>query len=198
MIARKRMAWLKPLSAIIVLALSFVISPVWAQSDSLDRIVVTVNGKPITETDVERRIRLMRFDARRSGGTELADDVARVQAIETEISQLLKHQEADHFNISVLDREVDSRLEELSGQNNISLHNFLAHFEDQGLTQDDVRASIEEGLIDERLTQRVLIQRVQVRENEIDRYLKANQSEFEGGEQYNLSLIHISEPTRPY
>ena len=126
MIARKRMAWLKPLSAIIVLALSFVISPVWAQSDSLDRIVVTVNGKPITETDVERRIRLMRFDARRSGGTELADDVARVQAIETEISQLLKHQEADHFNISVLDREVDSRLEELSGQNNISLHNFLA------------------------------------------------------------------------
>ncbi len=191
MIARKKLAWLKPLAAIIALLLSFVVSPVWAQSDSLDRIVVTVNGKPITETDVERRIRLMKFDARQASGTELADDVARVQAIETEISQLLKRQQADYSNITVSDTEVDSRLEELSGQNNISVQNFLAHFESQGLTEDDIKASLEEGLLDERLTQRVLIRRVQVRENEIDRYLKANQSEFEGSEQYNLSVIVI-------
>ncbi len=189
--ARKGKAWLKPLSVSVLLALSFVISSVWGQSDSLDRIVVTVNGQPITETDVERRIRLMKFDARRLDGTELTDDVVRVQAIETEISQLLKRQEAVYLDIHVSDREVDSRLEELSSQNNISLDDFLAHFESQDLTKDDIRFSIEESLMDERLTQRVLVRRVQVRENEIDRYLSANQSEFEGSEQYNLSVIVI-------
>ncbi len=191
MIERMRMAWLKHLSAGIVLVLSIVVSSVSAQTDALDRIVVTVNGTPITETDVERRIRLMNFDARRLGGTELADEVARVQAIETEISQLLKRLEAIYLDINVTGVEIDSRLEELSSQNNISLDDFLSHFKSQGLTEEDIRASIEESLLDDRLTQRVLIRRVQVRENEIDRYLNANQSEFESGEQYNLSVIVI-------
>ncbi len=191
MIARKGIAWLKPLSVGAVLALSFVISSVWGQSDSLDRIVVTVNGRPITETDVERRIRLMKFDAKRQGDAEIADDVARVQAVETEISQLLKRQEAAYLDINVSEGEVDYLLEALSNQNNISLHDFLAYFESQGLTKDDIRASLEESLMDERLTQWVLVRRVQVREAEIDRYLSANRSEFEGSEQYNLSVIVI-------
>ncbi|MDE0309930.1 MAG: peptidylprolyl isomerase [Acidiferrobacterales bacterium] len=183
--------WVRSLSVSAVVALSLAISSVWGQSDSLDRIVVTVNGDPITETDIERRIRLLNFDVRQAGGSDLADDVVRPQAIETEISQLLKRQEASFLNIHVFGEEISNRLEQLSSQNNVPVDEFLSHFESQGLTLGDIRLSVGEGLMDEKLTQLVFMRRIEVREDEIDRYLSANQSEFEGGEQYDLSVIVI-------
>ena len=168
------------------------ISPmVWAQSDSLDRIVVTVNGEPITETDVQRRIRLLIFDEVQAGRPAPSAANARAQAIEKAISQLVKRQEANLIGISIADAEIASRLNELSDRNGISTEQLLTHFIEQGLTEADVSTSLEEILIDEELTRRVLARRVLVREEEVDRYLKVNNSEFESGEQYNLTIIVI-------
>ena len=164
---------------------------VGAQSDSLDRIVVTVDGEPITETEVQRRIRLLVFDEVQAGRSAPSAANVRAQAIDRAISQLVKRREAYRIGISVTGREIETRLIELSEQNGVSPEQLLDHFIEQGLTIADIRTSLEEVLIDETLMRRVLARRVEVREEEIDRYLKVNNSEFEAGEQYNLTIIVV-------
>lgn len=179
------------LAVSIFLVLPSFSSVVWAQSDSLDRIVVTVNGEPITETDVQRRIRLLIFDEVQAGRTAPSATNVRAKAIDRAISQLVKRQEARRFGIFIADAQISARLSELSDRNGVSTEQLMAHFVEQGLTEADVQTSLEEVLIEESLTRRVLSRRVLVREEEIDRYLKVNFSEFESGEQYNLTIIVI-------
>lgn len=171
--------------------LSLFSSMAWPQSDSLDRIVATVNGEPITETDVQMRIRLLIFDEMQAGRTPPSTANARSGALDRAISQLVKRQQATLMGISISDGQIAARLNEIGDQNDVSPDELLEHFVDNGLTMEDVRVSLEENLIDESLTRRVLARRVVVREAEIDRYLKVNNSEFEMGEQYNLTIIVI-------
>ena len=167
-------------------------SALWAQTGSVDSIVVTVNGEPITETEIQGRLRLMRFEALQAGAAmPPSEEAARSEAINHAISQLVKRQEAEFRGIVISDREIFARLQDIAAQNQIQPDELLARFEADGLTLGDVALSVEETLIDERLAAAVLARRINVREEEIDRYLAANPSEFDLSEQYHLTVIVV-------
>ena len=191
MMCRKKI--LMYVSLVVSLVTALILSPaLQAQTDSLDSIVVTVNGYPITETEVQSRLRLMRFEALQSGAAlPPTEEAARSQAIDHAISQRVKRQEAEFRGIVITNQDVFARFQDIAFQNQLQPDALLAIYEGYGLTSADVILSLQETLMDETLISAVLAGRVTVREEEVDRYLAANESEFDLSEQYHLTVIVV-------
>ena len=174
-----------------LLAISFTVQ---AQSSTLDRIVVTVNGEPVTETEIQVRMKIQNYETVQSGVNPLSADVARNQAIEGAISFLVQRQFARTINLSVTSSEVTQRLNALSEQRGQSPEELIRQVEAFGLARANVDSFLFEILLTDKLTQSVLLPRVRIREEEIDRYIEANSEEFAEVDEYNLNIIVISNP----
>ena len=166
-----------------------------AQNNALDEIVVTVNDEPITETTVQRNMRVLTYEASQAEGPELDSSTLRRFAIENAINFTLQRQFAVQNGIGVGQDEVDQRVHDLSEQAQIDRESFLGQFEAAGLNRADVLTTIERNLLTDRIVQRVIVPRVQLRDEEIERYRQANESQFSATTvEYDLSVIVISTP----
>ena len=174
-------------------ALFFIVSSAesLAQSDSLDRIVVTVNGEAIAESEVNRRIKYQIFNSEQAGRGRPSALAARQNAENESVTFRLQLQQARLQQLVVTDQDVERRIEQISKQGGLTREEFLRQFEPYELDSEAVKQSIFETLLLEVLAQRIIAPGITVTESEIDRYLKANQDQFTIVEQYNLNLIVI-------
>ncbi len=170
-------------------------APVFAQSDSIDQIVVTVDGEPVTETDIQRRMRVLAFEAGLERTSQSYYDQFRRQAIEEAISFAVQRQFAQRNNIFVQPQQVVERIEMIAQQSQASVDQFFQQFAAADLNPSDVSTVISEQLLLEQLVQRVLVGRVTIRPEEIDRYLESNRRQFSRTvRQYNLVAIAVTTP----
>ncbi len=110
-----------PLSVSNLLVSGFLISPVFAQTS----IVVTVNGKPITNYDIQRRAAFLRLQQKQGNLT--------LQAKNELINEVLKNIEIKRRNIEVSNDEVDKAFENFAIQNNMTIDQL-----NQILIQNDI------------------------------------------------------------
>ncbi len=110
-----------PLSAGSVLISEFLIPPVFAQTV----IVATVNGNPITNYDIQRRVAFLRLQQKQGN--------LAVQAKNELINEVLKNIEIKRRNIEVSNNEVESAFENFATQNNMTIDQL-----NQILTQNDI------------------------------------------------------------
>ncbi|MET3560233.1 peptidyl-prolyl cis-trans isomerase SurA [Bartonella japonica] len=97
------------------------ILPVFAQT----AIVVKVNGNPITNYDLQRRIAFLRLQQKQG-------DLA-VQAKNELIDEALKNAEIKRYNIEISNNEVESAFEDFATQNNMAIDQL-----NQILIQNDI------------------------------------------------------------
>ncbi|UNE53488.1 SurA N-terminal domain-containing protein [Bartonella machadoae] len=109
------------LSASNMLISGFLISPVFAQT----AIVVTVNGNPITNYDIQRRAAFLKLQQKQ--GNLIAQAKAEL------INETLKNIEIKRRNIEVSKNDVDSAFENFATQNNMTIEQL-----DQILIQNDI------------------------------------------------------------
>ena len=169
-----------------------VIPAIYAQS-TIDQILVTVNGVPITESEINSRVNLLKFLARNAGQNDIVAGVARTQAIEDAITYQLLNQLAHRAGVIVTDNEVYERLTEVVEANYVSGEQFIDELEAQGVSRNSVVISLVESILNDKLVERFVIPRINVRNEEIDRYLELNPDEFRAIEEFDLSVIVISE-----
>lgn len=165
--------------------------PVYSQSSSLDEIVLTVNSEPVTESEIQRRINFQRFELAQQDGRELPQNVVRENAIRSAIDFRLLRGQAVRVGLSVTNEDIDTRIMNVAEQSGQTEQSFIAQFEPFGLTENNVRSILQEVIMNERLAQRVMVPRVNVRDEEIDRYIKVNSDIFQKEEEYNLDVISI-------
>ena len=164
----------------------------FAQS-AIDQILITVNSVPITESEIESRVNWLKFVTRNSTQPELTANVARARAIEDAIANQLLSQLARNFRVRVSDNEVQERLSEVVSANNVSEAQFFSELEAQGVSRNAVELSIFESALNDKLVQQFVIPRINVRDEEIDRYLELNPDEFRPIDEFDLSVIVVSE-----
>ena len=164
-----------------------------AQSDAIDQILITVDGQPITDSEIARRINWLEFLARDSGQTNFSKEAARAQAIDDAIVFRLLVARANTIGVFVSPDELLERTNAIVESNNTTPEQFFGDLEAEGISTNDVQQSLTESILNEKLVQRVLLPRVQIREQEIDRYIANNQDSFQPEEQYDLSVIIVSE-----
>ena len=166
---------------IAVLALTLGVSR--PSAEIIEQVLVKVNGDIITKTDFERR----QVQVLRAKGVQARDDAALKKAIEEitpdlivdTIDELLMTQRGRELGQKLSDEEFDKVVANIRKENKLdSDEAFQAALKQEGMTMADLRKSLERQMLISRVTQREVMDKVSITEQEAREYHAAHASQF--------------------
>ncbi|RKZ65310.1 MAG: molecular chaperone SurA, partial [Gammaproteobacteria bacterium] len=142
----------------ILLALLLYVIPALSHAviKPLDHIVVVVNDDVITQTMLDNRINDFRKQLELSQLSRIDPKTLRKQVLERMIRDTIQLQQAKQFGITVDDLMLNRMLEQLAKQNKMTLDEFRATIESEGLSYARFREQTRDELIINQLQQRVV------------------------------------------
>jgi len=161
------------------------------EREEIDRIVALVEEDVILKSELDQAVESIRQQVLARGQSLPPQDVLEEQVLERLIQTRLEVIRAEATGIRVSDSDVDSALERVAEQNNISLAQMRRALEADGIEFEEFRREIRNEMMSSRLRQRVANSMDEVTETEIDILLA---SERFGGQEYLLSQIVITVP----
>lgn len=160
----------------------------------IDRILAVVNDEVITLVEFQREYRRMTAELRNRTADLPPEQVLRRQVLDRMIADRLQLQFAARQGITVPDSTVDRAVEDLARRNNLTVEQLRGQLTTEGMTEAELRAVLHRQLVIRRLVDREIASRVNVTNEEVDRFL-AEQA-VQGGldAEYLLSHILVSLP----
>lgn len=187
------MLQLRPLRAILWLVLAMFASPVLAQ-DFIDRVIAVVDNVPLTLSEYRLRHRQEVIDG---GRLKPFDGTISRPLLDRMIDERVQVQQAERRGISVSEQEVESTIEFIARQNNLSPGALLTQLASDGITADEFRGSIRERQMIRKLVDAIANSRVVVSEQEIENYLNAHDELRSDDESYELSHFFVLTKDKP-
>ncbi|MGE5791667.1 MAG: peptidylprolyl isomerase [Bacteroidota bacterium] len=160
----------------------------------VDRIVAVVNKEVITQRDLAERVRLVETQLKRQGTQLPPPDVLERQVLERMISDRVQVQYARDTGVRADDVQVDRTVQMIAEQNRLSLPEFRATLEKQGVSFQRFRDDIRNEILISRLREREVDSKIQVAESEIDNFLQEMQGTTSGQAQFNIAHILVRVP----
>jgi len=160
----------------------------------IDRIVAVVDQVVITENELIDRIQTVRSQLEKQGGNIPPMDVLQKQILERLINDRLLLQYAAQTGVRVDDTQLDKTVERIAEQNQLSVPEFRAALEQEGISYRKFREDIRNEIIIARLREREVENRVNVTEAEIDNYLTTQSARGDIQDEFEISHILIRTP----
>jgi peptidyl-prolyl cis-trans isomerase SurA len=125
--------------------------------------------------------------------------VFRRQVLERMIVDKIQLQRAHNTGIRITDEQLNQSLAELAQRNHMSLDQFAAAVQQDGVTFSAFRDQLRDQLTVEQLRQRDVARRITVSDREVDNYLAAQAKNGDDNNQYHLQhiLITVRDGTSP-
>ena len=174
-------------------------SSVTPTDSDAEKIAVTINGVDILESEIEKLVKpQLEMIAKQS--TQLPPTFAeqyakqlRDQFIEQTIRRHLLDEKVKEANIVITDEEVMSTIEEIatSQRDPLSLEEFKKKMEEYGQSFDEVKVEIREGLARNMFMEAQWAGKINVTEEDVQKYYQENSKQFETPEQVRASHILI-------
>ncbi len=137
----------------------------------LDRIVAVVNKDVITLGQLNERIEAVSRQLRQQRVQLPPSDVLERQVLERLITERAQLHLAEDNGIRIDDLQVDRAIERIAEQNRLSLADFRAALDRDGVSFERLRADLRNEIALTRLREREVDSRVQVTDSEIDNFL---------------------------
>jgi peptidyl-prolyl cis-trans isomerase SurA len=157
-----------------LIALLVACIPAAGRAETLNEVVATVDGSPITSHELDAFIR------QSTGGvdpTQLSDSDRR-KALELLVTDALIRSESSRLGLSASDAEVDAYINQIKQQNQLDDDALSLALKQQGLTLDGYRGQIKKEILKNQLVGRQIRQRVNIPPEEVQRYYEEHQDEF--------------------
>lgn len=180
-------------------ALFLCLTPLGASAaQTLDKIVAVAGQSVILDSEVDQAVQRLR---RRMGAriSRVPENVLRSQILDRLILRSLQLQRAKRRGLSVPSQALTQAMKRLATQNGVSLRQFKAALRAQGIRPSQVRQRMYESLLINKLRQQEVINRVQVSEEAVTRYLQNQQLRVQENREYHIRhiLIAVSEDAKP-
>lgn len=167
----------------------------------LDRIVAVVNKEVITLSQLDERIEVVTRQLAQQRMSLPPHDTLERQVLERMITERAQLQLAEDNGIRIDDLQVDRAVERIAGQNQMSLPDFRAAIERDGLSYEQVRSDVRIEITLARLREREVDSHIQVTDTEIDTWLAQEQARLAAADstrtEYRVSHILIRLPEGP-
>ena len=166
-----------------------------ANGDSVDSIVASVDGEPITSHDVKVYSASNAAAAAQAGGAAPSAPEDPQAVLKELIIQRLLQEESQKYADRVTDDEIDHYIQTMEQKGNITEDQLRAQLQSQGVTYDEFRNTVRKqvqamAMIDKEVRQKILITDAQV-----VAYYKGHADEFTiTAEKYQLAQILIAVP----
>ena len=166
-----------------------------AQRPSLvDRIVAVVNKEVITLSELNDAIATAERNFKRSRTQPPPRDVFERQMLERLILDKAQLQLAKDNGIRIDDAQLDRAVQRVAEQNNLTLADFRARLEADGLPFEQFRADLRDQITLTRLREREVDDRIQVSDTEIDLFLAETAAQSVEKTEYNLAHVFVRVP----
>lgn len=166
---------------------------------AIDHIVAVVNEDVITRQELDDAVK-MAVGRLQQQGVQLPDQRSlENQVLESVVMKHIQLQHAKEVGLAVGESELDETIQRIAADNKLSLPEFHAVLEKDGISYNKFRDEIREEMIIARLKEREVKHQVNVTEGEVDNYLQTQKSTSEGQDEYRLAhiLILVPENTAP-
>ena len=166
-----------------------------AEVRQLDRIVAIVDNDVIMQSQLTQRIREVQQTIEKRGAEMPPADVMQQQVLERLITENLQLQMGDRSGIRISDEELNQAMGTIAQRNNMTLDQFRAALERDGLSLDTAREQVRREMVISRVRQRRIAERVQVSNQEVENFLASDLGKMQLSEEYRLAniLIPVSE-----
>jgi peptidyl-prolyl cis-trans isomerase SurA len=184
------MSLCKPTIFLIVVILSFLSSKP-AAGRVIEQVIVVVNGEPYTTTNLKT------FAQTKMGREFPKGDLNRVdkedkEVLELFITERLVAAEAQRLGIKVSEQDVDQYIEQLKSRNKLSDADLAEALRREGVTVEQYRSTVRSEIEKNELINSQVRQKVNVTEEDIERYYRQNQKKFSTQEKFRLRHILLS------
>lgn len=122
-------------------------------------VVVTVNGTPITDTQVSQRSKLFAMEGNRTG---------QRGAMEQLIDEAIMMSEAKRLNITVSNAQIDSALLDVARNVKLSQDKLVQMLQSNGVTMDTLRDRLRAAIAWSAVTDQAIMPQVQVSDLQLD------------------------------
>ncbi|HUY04203.1 MAG TPA: peptidylprolyl isomerase, partial [Rhodocyclaceae bacterium] len=154
-----------------------------------DRIVAVVNDEAITLNELNARLTSVERQLRTQGTPLPPHQVLEKQVLERMVMDDIQLQYAKETSTQVDDGQLDAALQRIATANHLSLPEFRAALEKDGVTWAKFREEIRDEMIITKLREREVDSRITVSDGEVDNYLAS--PEYAAGANEELDLSHI-------
>lgn len=161
---------------------------------AIDHIVAVVNEDVITRQELDDAVKTA-VGRLQQQGVQLPDQrTLENQVLESVVMKHIQLQHAKEVGLAVGESELDETIQRIAADNKLSLPEFHAVLEKDGISYNKFRDEIREEMIMARLKEREVKHQVNVTEGEVDNYLQTQKSTSEGQDEYRLAHILILVP----
>lgn len=167
-----------------------------AQAVPLARVAAVVNGDMITERELNRAVApQLAKDGLDSSNPGDAGEIERIrkQVLENMINERILLQAAQKLGISISDEQVDAAFQGAIHDSQLTEEEFRKQIAAQGLSEDEFKERLRNGLVSQSLVRRMVLNKVVVTRNEIDAYYREHSGTMPSGRVRIALLIYPSD-----
>ena len=162
----------------------------------VDHVVAVVNDEAITAKELQNRMTLVEKRLEAARVPLPPDDLFQRQVLEQMILEKVQVQYAQKTGLELTDEEVEDALRTLAGQNGMSVAQFKASLEKEGVNFATFRETLQNELLITRLRQREINRKITVSDTEIQHFLQNVEARKNSTapKAYQLAHIYIEVP----
>jgi peptidyl-prolyl cis-trans isomerase SurA len=165
-----------------------------AANVQLNRIVATVNDDVIMQSELNSRMKVVMAQLEQQHAQLPAEAALKKQVLDRLIIENLQLQMAEKGGIRIDDATLNKNLQNMAGQNNMTLDEFRQVLEKEGYDYVAFREQFRNQLTINRVRQQMVDSRVEVTEQEVDHLLDTAASFKDQNREYHLAHILVSVP----
>lgn len=167
-------------------------SVVQAAPQLLDRVVAVVDDDVVMQTELEQRIDYIR---RQNRGTALPDSAElQKQILERLILESIQKQLAARAGLRISDAQLNEALVRIADQNKMTLPQFQAAMEAEGVAFEVAREQIQNEMLMSRLQRMMVGEKIQITDQDVDIFLASEVGKMASAAEYHLGHILVSVP----
>jgi peptidyl-prolyl cis-trans isomerase SurA len=155
-----------------------------ARAEVVDRVVASIDGEPVTQSELEGWVRTRRL------GVEPSREV-----LETYVTEELLEKEAKAQGIQARDADVERYIAQVKAQGRLDDAAFDRALREQGLTKEVYRENVRREIEKSELVNKEVRGRVSVSPEEVRRHYEEHKKDYSVAERVRLRMILI--PTQP-
>ncbi|PSJ17948.1 peptidylprolyl isomerase [Nitrosomonas supralitoralis] len=164
------------------------------EAKPINHIVAVVNEDVITRHELDEAVKTA-IGRMQQQGMQIPDQhTLEEQVLEAAITKRIQIQHAQEVGLSVAENELDETIHRIAEDNKLTLSEFHAVLESDGISYNKFREEIREEMIIARLKEREVKHQVNVTEGEVDNFLQTQEASAEGDDEYRLAHILILVP----
>lgn len=187
----------RAIALVLALSLGWVAMPGAAQNVALrngDYIAAVVNQELVTAGEIDRRIQAARAEAARAGQRLPPDRELRQQVMDGLIDERVIITNARESGVRIDEPEIDRAVQNVAAQNQLTLPVLRERLQAEGIDYSRFRAQLRDQLMMERMREREVYRRIQISDEEIDKYLSEQRAVGQSEAESNIAQILVAVP----